>query len=147
MEVSQAEVVLCEFYFSDLKQNKLRPVVVFKDNLPFEDFVGIPISSRLDSLKDDEVVIDQSDFTMGSLPKRSKVIDLDPKEVLARHGVGVRQCGQPCPRLAGSPCCCIRWLMLKRNLIVNGSPAELQACACGDAQQTCSPGADRVPSR
>ena len=74
MEVSQAEVVLCEFYFSNLKQNKLRPVVVFKDNLPFEDFVGIPISSRLDSLKDDEVVIDQSDFTAGSLPKRSKVM-------------------------------------------------------------------------
>ena len=74
MEVSRAEVVLCEFYFSDLKQNKLRPVVVFKNNLPFEDFVGIPVSSRLDSLKDDEVVIDQSDFVAGSLPKRSKVM-------------------------------------------------------------------------
>jgi mRNA interferase MazF len=44
--VSQAEVVLCEFYFSDLKQNKLRRVVVFKNNLPFDDFVGMPISSQ-----------------------------------------------------------------------------------------------------
>ncbi len=48
MEVSQADVVLCEFYFSDLKQNKLRPVVVFKNNLPFDDFAGVPVSSRVD---------------------------------------------------------------------------------------------------
>ena len=74
MEVSQAEVVLCEFYFSDLKQNKLRPVVVFKNNLPFDDFVGMPVSSRLDRLNDDEVLVDQSDFSAGVLPKRSKVM-------------------------------------------------------------------------
>ncbi len=74
MEVSPADVVLCAFYFSDLKQNKLRPVVVFKNNLPFEDFVGMPVSSRLEHFKDDEVVIDQSDFVAGSLPKRSKVM-------------------------------------------------------------------------
>ena len=74
MEVSQGEVVLCEFYFSDLKRNKLRPVIVFKNNLPFEDFIGMPISSRLDRLNDDEILIDQSDFLVGELPKRSKVM-------------------------------------------------------------------------
>ena len=58
MEVKQADVVLCEFYFSDLKQSKLRHVVVFKDNLPFDDFVGIPVSSRLAGLSNDEIVID-----------------------------------------------------------------------------------------
>ncbi|MEA1053420.1 type II toxin-antitoxin system PemK/MazF family toxin [Lamprobacter modestohalophilus] len=74
MEVNQAEVVLCEFYFSDLKQNKLRPVVVFKNNLPFNDFVGVPISSRVNRLNQDEIVICQSDFVAGQLPKRSKVM-------------------------------------------------------------------------
>lgn len=74
MDVKQAEVVLCEFYFSDLKQNKLRPVVVFKDNLPFDDFVGIPVSSKLDRLNDDEILVDESDFIEGFLPKRSKVM-------------------------------------------------------------------------
>ena len=74
MEVKQADVVLCEFYFSDLKQSKLRPVVVFKDNLPFDDFVGIPVSSRLDRLMDDEIVIDDSSFIEDVLPKRFKVM-------------------------------------------------------------------------
>lgn len=72
MEVSQAEVVLCEFYFSDLKQNKLRPVVVFKNNLPFDDFVGMPISSKLDRLNDDEFLVDQSDFPQVRSPSGPK---------------------------------------------------------------------------
>lgn len=74
MEVKQREIVLCEFFFSDLKQYKMRPVVVFKTNLPFDDFVGIPISSQLTNLNDDEILIEQSDFIDGLLPKRSKVI-------------------------------------------------------------------------
>ena len=74
MEISQAEVVLSEFYFSELKQNKLRLVVVFKNNLPFEDFVGMPMSSKLDRLDDDEIVVDESDFTEGFIPKRSKAM-------------------------------------------------------------------------
>ena len=74
MEVSQAEVVLCEFYFSDLKQNKLRPVVVFKNNLPFDDFVGVPVSSRVDRLTEDEILIGKSDFLSGELPMQSKMM-------------------------------------------------------------------------
>lgn len=72
MEVSQAEVVLCQFYFSDLKQNKLRPVIVFKDNLPFNDFVGMPISSKLDRLSNDELLVDQSDFSAVHSPSGPK---------------------------------------------------------------------------
>ena len=41
MELKEADVVLCEFYFSDLSQSKKRPVLIFKDNLPYNDFVGI----------------------------------------------------------------------------------------------------------
>ena len=43
IEINVADVVLCEFYFSDLQQSKKRPVLVLKDNLPHNDFVGIPI--------------------------------------------------------------------------------------------------------
>ena len=42
MEIKQADVVLCKFYFSDLKKSKNRPVLILKDNLPFNDFVAIP---------------------------------------------------------------------------------------------------------
>jgi len=38
MEINIADIVLCEFYFSDLKKSKNRPVLVFKDNLPHDDF-------------------------------------------------------------------------------------------------------------
>jgi len=43
IEVCQGDIVLCEFYFSDIKKSKKRPVLVFRDNLPFDDFVAIPI--------------------------------------------------------------------------------------------------------
>lgn len=45
MEVNTGDIVLCEFYFSDLKTSKNRPVLVLKDNLPFDDFIAVPISS------------------------------------------------------------------------------------------------------
>ena len=50
MDIKPGDVVLCEFYFSDFQKSKRRPVVVFKDNLPFDDFVGIPISSKIEKL-------------------------------------------------------------------------------------------------
>ena len=37
MEIKHLDIVLCEFYFSDLIQSKKRPVLVFKDNLPHND--------------------------------------------------------------------------------------------------------------
>ncbi|WP_157844898.1 hypothetical protein [Methylocucumis oryzae] len=46
MEVNTADVVLCGFYFGDLKTTKNRPVLVLKNNLPYHDFVGILISSK-----------------------------------------------------------------------------------------------------
>ncbi|MEE2001493.1 type II toxin-antitoxin system PemK/MazF family toxin [Alkalimonas sp. MEB108] len=74
MELKQGELVLCEFYFSDLQEIKLRPVIVFKDNLPFDDFVGIPVSSKIGVLHEDESLIEQADFLSGSLPKSSKAM-------------------------------------------------------------------------
>ena len=57
MEVKTADIVLCEFYFSDLKTSKKRPVLVFKDNLPYDDFVGIPINWRYKHKKPDNLGI------------------------------------------------------------------------------------------
>lgn len=46
MEVNIADVILC-VCVNDLKTSKKRPVLVFKDNLPYDDFIGIPISSQV----------------------------------------------------------------------------------------------------
>lgn len=74
MEVKHLDVVLCEFYFSDLKQSKKRPVLVFKDNLPHDDFIAIAISSKVDKLYDDEVILNNSDFSKGTIAKESKLM-------------------------------------------------------------------------
>ena len=74
MEIKQSDVVLCAFYFSDLQKSKNRPVLVFKDNLPHNDFVAIPISSKIDKMYDDEIVISHEDFIDGTIPKTSKLM-------------------------------------------------------------------------
>ncbi len=74
MEIKAADIILCEFYFSDLKTSKSRPVLVFKDNLPFDDFVAIPISSQISQLHADEILIESTDFKLGILPKASKLM-------------------------------------------------------------------------
>ncbi|MCI0501822.1 MAG: type II toxin-antitoxin system PemK/MazF family toxin [Epsilonproteobacteria bacterium] len=63
MEIKQADIVLCSFYFSDLKQSKDRPVLVFQDNLPHNDFIAIPISSKISNLHEDEIIIEEIDFS------------------------------------------------------------------------------------
>ncbi len=74
MEVKVGDIVLCEFYFSDLKTSKNRPVLVFVDNLPFDDFIGIPISSKIHNLYLDEALLECSDFEEGTLPAKSKIM-------------------------------------------------------------------------
>lgn len=69
MDIKQLDIVLCvcEFYFSDIKKSKNKPVLIFKDNLPYDDFIAIPISSQIDKLHLD-------DLSIGSLPKISKTM-------------------------------------------------------------------------
>ena len=74
MELKQCDIVLCEFYFSTLNRTKKRPVLVFKDNLPFNDFVAIPISSKIDNLKEDVIIIDNNDFKDGNIKTTSKLM-------------------------------------------------------------------------
>ncbi|UQB42510.1 type II toxin-antitoxin system PemK/MazF family toxin [Thiomicrospira microaerophila] len=73
MEIVCGEIVLCEFIFSDGLGVKSSPVLVFKDNLPFEDFVGIPVSAQ-PVRHQDEVLLSNVDFELGGLPKDSKLI-------------------------------------------------------------------------
>lgn len=74
MDVKQGELVLCEFYFSDLGESKRRPVIVFKDNLPFDDFIGVPVSSKVHKLHADESLLQPDELREGVLPKISKVM-------------------------------------------------------------------------
>lgn len=74
MEIKQSDVVLCEFYFSDLQQSKNRPVLIFKDNLPHNDFIAIPISSKTQNMQADEIIISDADFIDGTIPKISKLM-------------------------------------------------------------------------
>jgi mRNA interferase MazF len=74
MEIKHLDVVLCEFYFSDFNKTKKRPVLVFKDNLPHDDFIAIPISSKIDKMHEDEQLLDNTSFVNGSIPKSSKVM-------------------------------------------------------------------------
>ncbi len=92
MDLSQGEVVLCEFYFSDFRSVKKRPVLVFKDNLPFDDFVGIPISSKVQALQSDELLLEPDSLREGALPKRSKVMIrktfvISKSVVIKRYGI------------------------------------------------------------
>lgn len=86
MEIKQGQLVLCQFYFSDLATSKFRPVIVFKDNLPFDDFVGIPVSSRISALHEDESLLTEADVLLGLLPKPSKVM-VRKTFVISKHVV------------------------------------------------------------
>jgi len=74
MEVRASDVVLCEFYFSDLRQSKRRPVLVFKDNLPYDDFIAIAISSKIQKMQKDEIRLDNENFVEGAIPIASKLM-------------------------------------------------------------------------
>ena len=92
MEINSLDIVLCEFYFSDLKQTKKRPVLVFKDNLPYDDFVAIPLSSKVEKLHNDEYLIENSNLEQGSIPKSSKIMIrktfvVSKKVVIKKYGI------------------------------------------------------------
>ncbi|CAA6812810.1 MAG: Unknown protein [uncultured Sulfurovum sp.] len=74
MDLTVGDIVLCEFYFSDLKRSKKRPVLVFKDNLPHNDFIAIPISSQISKMHNDELLLSFKSFQTGSIPKDSKLM-------------------------------------------------------------------------
>ncbi|MBF0232135.1 MAG: type II toxin-antitoxin system PemK/MazF family toxin [Desulfamplus sp.] len=101
MEVKVGDIVLCRFYFSDLKTYKNRPVLVFVDNLPFDDFIAIPISSRIDNLHKDEFVLELSDFASGVLPAKSKIMIrktfvVSKEAVIKKYAEITKNCFEQC---------------------------------------------------
>ena len=70
MEIELGDIVLCEFYFSDLNTSKKRPVLVFKE-LGKEDVLVLPLTTNLSR---EGVVITKDDLKKGSIKKESVVI-------------------------------------------------------------------------
>ena len=42
--------------------------------MPYDDFVAVPISSKINHLKKDEILIDNNDFEDGSIKQTSKLM-------------------------------------------------------------------------
>lgn len=42
--------------------------------MPYNDFIGIAISSQIENLHEDEYLIASSDFSLGSIPQQSKIM-------------------------------------------------------------------------
>jgi mRNA interferase MazF len=74
VDLQEFDIILVKFYFSDLKSYKNRPVIIIKKNLPFDDMLVVAISSQIQNLFNDEIIIDTTSLQNGELPKTSKVM-------------------------------------------------------------------------
>jgi mRNA interferase MazF len=73
--ISQRDIVLLSFPFSDLKTQKVRPAIIISNdnyNKKFEDVIPIPMTSNLD-IRDYAILISNKDLESGELIKDSKV--------------------------------------------------------------------------
>ncbi|MBI3842937.1 MAG: type II toxin-antitoxin system PemK/MazF family toxin [Thaumarchaeota archaeon] len=67
--VSQRDIVLLSFPFSDLKSSKVRPALVLSNNeynRKFEDFIAVPLTTNLKS-RDYSVLVSNRDLESGRL--------------------------------------------------------------------------------
>jgi mRNA interferase MazF len=72
--ISQRDIVLLSFPFSDLKTQKVRPAIIISKNdynQTFEDVIAIPMTSNLD-VRDYAILISNKDLESGNLIKDSK---------------------------------------------------------------------------
>lgn len=91
--VSQRDVVLIPFPFSDLSQNKFRPAIVMSNNRynkKFQDFIAIPLTSNPNT-RNHTVVVTNKEMETGSIPidsvaKADKVFSLEQKTVTRTFG-------------------------------------------------------------
>ena len=67
--VSQRDIVLISFPFSDMKKSKVRPVIVMSNdeyNNKFKDFIAIPMTSNL-NLREYTIKITNKELESGNL--------------------------------------------------------------------------------
>jgi mRNA-degrading endonuclease toxin of MazEF toxin-antitoxin module len=67
--VSQRDIVLLSFPFSDLKSSKVRPALVLSNNgynRKFEDFIAVPLTTNL-SLREYSIVVTNNNLENGRL--------------------------------------------------------------------------------
>jgi mRNA interferase MazF len=73
--ISQRDIVLISFPFSDLKSSKVRPVLVLSDNeynRKFEDFIAVPITTNVKS-REYSVLVTNKNLEKGRLIVDSNV--------------------------------------------------------------------------
>lgn len=91
--VSQRDIVLVPFPFSDLRTAKFRPVIVMSNddyNKKFRDFIVIPLTSN-PSVRDHTVQVTSKEMATGSLPlasvaKVDKIFSLEQSLVRTTFG-------------------------------------------------------------
>jgi mRNA interferase MazF len=73
--ISQREIVLLSFPFSDLRTSKVRPAIVVSTdgyNSKFDDIIAVPLTTNL-KFRDYAFVITSMDLESGKLIKESNV--------------------------------------------------------------------------
>lgn len=73
--LSQRDIVLLSFPFSDLKSSKVRPALVLSNNeynKKFEDFIAVPLTTNLKS-REYSLVLSNKDLERGKLIVESSI--------------------------------------------------------------------------
>ena len=91
--VSQRDIVLISFPFSDMKKSKVRPVIVMSNeeyNNKFKDFIAIPMTSNLNlreyTIKITNKELESGNLIVESLAKIDKIVSIE--KTLARNKIG-----------------------------------------------------------
>lgn len=85
-----SDVVLLPFPFSDLSAHKKRPVLILKAANAQGDFLAVQITSQ--SGYEGALMLEQDDFSIGLLPKKSfvrpdKLVTLNQSLIVQRIGI------------------------------------------------------------
>ncbi len=91
--VSQKDIVLVPYPFSNLRQSKYRPVIVMSNdtyNRKFKDFIAVPLTTN-PNIRDHTVPVSSKEMTTGSLTTSSvakvdKIFNLEQDLVVKTYG-------------------------------------------------------------